>query len=106
MVVEELKKSGDHSGDYVWQLPLTNDYRAAVKSDVADLCNIGKKDVLAGTITAAAFLEPFAGETPWSHIDIAGTAFGVPHVSYLRSGSATGAGVRLLVDWVVQRAKV
>ncbi|MDR3646609.1 MAG: leucyl aminopeptidase [Candidatus Babeliales bacterium] len=86
------------SGEAVWRLPLTDDYKVAVKADVADLCNIGRKDYMAGGTTAACFLQHFVGETPWVHLDIAGTAFNVPDVSYYRRATATGVGIRLLTE--------
>ena len=66
----------------------------------ADIKNIGSKKYSAGTITAAFFLQNFVGDVPWAHLDIAGTAFDVPDISYYRSG-ATGVGVRLVVELVM-----
>lgn len=99
-LVEKVYQASKHSGDRVWRLPMDNDYKVAIKSDVADICNIGSPKYMAGAITAAFFLQNFVGETPWVHLDIAGTAFGVPDMSYLRPG-ATGFGIRLLVDLIV-----
>ncbi len=96
-LIERIKKSAQHSGDHVWQLPLSDDYAAAIKSDVSDMCNIGNNKYMAGAITAAHFLKNFVGDTPWAHLDIAGTSFNVPDKPYYRTG-ATGVGVRLLVD--------
>lgn len=97
-LVDKIKNSGDRSGDYVWRLPMTDDYKKAIKSPVADICNIGNEKIQAGATTAAHFLQNFVGDTPWVHLDIAGTAFfDVPDISYYRAG-ATGVGVRLLVD--------
>ncbi|HJM69216.1 MAG TPA: leucyl aminopeptidase [Candidatus Babeliales bacterium] len=97
-LVVRTKDAGNRSGDAVWRLPLTDDYKPAIKSEVADLCNIGKKSVMAGGTTAAAFLQNFVGDTPWVHLDIAGTAFNVPGVPYFRPETATGVGVRILVE--------
>ena len=97
-----LKKAGERTGDRVWELPLHNDYRPAIKSAVADMANVGNKQYMAGTITAAFFLKNFVGETPWAHIDIAGTAFNVPAISYYNVEGATGAGVRLLIELIMQ----
>lgn len=106
---EELAKmveeSSKRSGDAVWRLPLTADYNNAIISSVADLCNIGKPGYFAGATTAACFLQAFVGETPWVHLDIAGTAFNVPDLPYTRRGIATGSGVRLMVDFVTNYAK-
>jgi len=88
------------SGDRVWELPLDDDFKKGIISDVADLANIGMEHYSAGTITAAWFLAHFVGKTPWAHLDIAGTSFNVPGISYYRDG-ATGAGVRLLIDLIM-----
>jgi leucyl aminopeptidase len=94
-----VQKAGTLSGDRVWRLPMSNDYKKAVKSTVADICNIGSKSYNAGAITAAFFLKEFVGNTPWVHLDIAGTAFDVPDIAYYRPG-ATGVGVRLFIDLI------
>ena len=94
---DQVKKASHSSGDRVWALPFTNDYKAAIISDVADICNIGSSKYKAGAVTAGFFLQNFVGDTPWVHLDIAGTAFDVPDISYYSKG-ATGVGVRLLVD--------
>ena len=94
--VEQVQKAADISGDRVWRLPLDNDYKVAIKSEVADMCNIGSPRYMSGAITATFFLQNFVGETPWVHLDIAGIAFDVPDISYFRPG-ATGYGVRLLI---------
>jgi leucyl aminopeptidase len=95
--VRQVEAAARRSGDRVWRLPLHEDYKAAIKSTIADICNIGNEKVMAGAITAAHFLQHFVGDTPWVHLDIAGTAFDVPDISYFRPG-ATGFGVRLLID--------
>lgn len=91
--------SGGRSGDRAWPLPFSDDYNPAVKSTVADLCNDSSATYRAGAITAGKFLQHFVGDVPWVHLDIAGTAFNVPDVSYFRPG-ATGFGVRLLIDLI------
>jgi len=100
----KIKNAAKFSGDRVWPLPLDNDYKKAIKSPIADICNIGSSAYNAGTITAGFFLQNFVGDTPWAHLDIAGTAFDVPDISYYRKG-ATGVGVRLLtkiaLDWKI-----
>lgn len=93
-----VQRSADRTGDRVWPLPLHDDYKPAVRSELADLSNIGSKKYMAGTITAAFFLKEFVEDTPWVHLDIAGTAFDVPDLPYYRPESATGAAVRLLID--------
>jgi leucyl aminopeptidase len=96
-LLKQIEHAAAISGDRVWRLPFDRDYKPAVVSDVADLCNIGKSKYKAGAITAGWFLQAFVGDTPWAHMDIAGTAFEVPDISYYDTG-ATGAGVRLLIE--------
>ncbi len=93
----ELLRSGDASWDRAWHLPLWDDYQEALKSNFADIPNIGSR--AAGSITAACFLERFAKAYPWAHLDIAGTAW--------KSGvdkGATGRPVALLADFLARRA--
>jgi leucyl aminopeptidase len=92
------------TGDRVWPLPLDDDFKDAIKSDVADLSNTGATAYRAGTITAAWFLSNFVEKAKWAHLDIAGTADGVPGISYLGKG-ATGVGVRLLSEFVLNYKK-
>ena len=92
-----LIKAGETACDSVWRLPLWEEYQEQLKSNFADLANIGGKD--AGTITAACFLSHFAKNFRWAHLDIAGTAW--------RSGSnkgATGRPVPLLSQYLIDRA--
>ena len=97
-LTQKVTKAANTAGDYVWRLPLTDDYKPAVKSDIADLDNAGKEAYSGGTITAACFLQNFVGKTPWVHLDIAPTAFDAIGLPYFRPNSATGAGVRLFVE--------
>lgn len=96
-LADRVKESADRSGDYVWQLPFSDDFKAAIKSDVADMKNIGDSRIAAGTITAACFLREFSGDVPWVHLDIASSAFNVPNIAYFGKG-ATGSSVRLMID--------
>lgn len=96
-LAQRVQESADRTGDRVCALPFDDDYKAAIKSKVADICNIGNPSYRAGSITAGFFLQNFVENTPWVHLDIAGTAFDVPDISYYRPG-ATGAAVRLLID--------
>ena len=96
LAVRVLAAAG-RSGDRAWPLPFHDDYKASIKSDIADLCNIGQEKYRAGAITAGFFLKNFTADRPFVHLDIAGTAFNVPDISYYRPG-ATGFGVRLLLD--------
>jgi leucyl aminopeptidase len=100
-LVMKLYEAAQRSGDRVWRLPLNDDFKPAIRSDVADLSNTGSPTYLAGSITAAHFLQNFVSDTPWAHLDIAGVAFDVPDIPYYRKHSATGFGVRLLVDVVM-----
>jgi len=88
-----VEEAGRETGELVWRLPLHPEYKALMKGTVADLTNAAPKRK-AGTITAASFLEEFVGETPWAHVDIAGTAWDVgrPYTG----NDASGFGVRLL----------
>lgn len=95
-VLDRLYEAAEISGERLWRLPMGDEYKKAISSTVADMCNIGSKQIMAGASTAAHFLQHFVGDVPWAHIDIAGTAFDVPNISYYRSGS-TGVGVRLLI---------
>ena len=91
----EVTEAGEITGELVWRLPLHPEYKELMKGTVADLSNLGKKRK-AGTITAASFLEEFVGETPWAHLDIAGTSWDVGR-EYV-GNDASGFGVRLLVE--------
>lgn len=103
-LVAEIMRAGNASGDYVWRLPMGNDYKKAIKSNIADICNIGDSRVKAGGSTAAHFLQHFVGDVPWVHLDIAGSAFDVPGIPYYAPG-ATGVGVRLLVEFFKNRVE-
>lgn len=100
-LVAELEKAGERTGERVWRLPLFPEYRKQLDSAYADLKNVGGRK--AGTITAAAFLREFVGDTPWAHIDIAGVAYGDGTLSYQRKG-ALGVPARLLFEWVRARS--
>jgi len=99
-LAKQLEAASDRTGDRVWRLPLDDAYEPALKSPIADINNVGSVKYMAGATTAALFLKHFVGEIPWAHLDIAGTAFAVPDRPYLGNG-ATGVGVRLLVDLVM-----
>ena len=95
-----LQKASERSGDRLCRLPMDNDYKPAIRSDIADVKNVGSKRYMGSAITAAFFLQTFTGTTPWVHLDIAGVAFGTPDLTYLRPG-ATGYGIRLLTDLIM-----
>ncbi|MFA7383535.1 MAG: leucyl aminopeptidase [Desulfurivibrionaceae bacterium] len=92
-----LLAAGERSGEPLWRLPLDQEYTKQLKSEIADLKNVGKKD--GGAITAAAFLKEFVGKTPWAHLDIAGTAWDFTEKSYIPKGPS-GIAVRTLFDFV------
>lgn len=102
---DALDEIGKLTGDKVWQLPLEDDYKDAIKSDVADISNTGSKAYLAGTVTATCFLENFVEKARWAHLDIAGTADAIPGVNYMGKG-ASGVGVRLFVEFVMNYKKI
>jgi leucyl aminopeptidase len=91
----EIEEAGRTSGELVWRLPLHPEYKDLFKGTVADLANTASKRK-AGTIYAGSFLEEFVGETPWAHVDIAGTAWDVGRE--YTGNDASGYGVRLLVE--------
>ncbi|TMR07273.1 leucyl aminopeptidase [Actinomadura soli] len=94
-----LTEAGAAAGEQVWRLPLVDDYRAAIDSDVADINNIGRGGFGGGSITAALFLREFAGDRPWAHLDIAGPGRATSDDAELTRG-ATGYGTRLLLTWL------
>jgi leucyl aminopeptidase len=94
-LLEAIKKSAQETGERAWELPLWEEYYDQIKSDVADIKNVGGRG--GGTITAAAFLSKFVGDYPWAHLDIASTAWAEENRPYTPKG-VTGIGVRLLVN--------
>lgn len=94
-LVDRVLASAAAVDEPAWQLPLDGRYRSEMNSDVADLKNMGGPN--AAAIHAALFLAEFVGDTPWAHIDIAGTAQSTPPMSWRPEG-CTGFGARLLVD--------
>lgn len=88
-----LIRFGGETNERVWRLPLYEEYKDQLKSDIADIKSTGGRP--AGSITAATFLQEFVGKTPWAHLDIAGTAFLSENKRYLPK-HATGVGVRLI----------
>ena len=92
--VDKLIFVGKSEGEKVWQMPMDEEYKEALKSAYADLQNIGGRP--AGSITAAWFIGEFVGDTPWIHLDIAGTAWLDEAKPYMAKG-ASGVGVRTFV---------
>lgn len=98
-LIRQLIAAGKRSGERLWQLPLWDDYNQQIKSKVADVKNVGGRP--AGTITAAAFLQTFAADYTWAHLDIAGTAWLDKEEGYTSFGGS-GVGVRLLIEYLRQ----
>ncbi len=97
-----LKDASEKTGEQVWELPLWREYEELIKSDAADMKNVGNR--VAGTITAALFLKKFAGDYPWCHLDIAGPALLAKEKPYIPKG-ASGVGVRLFVQFLKEWAQ-
>jgi leucyl aminopeptidase len=94
-LLDSLKKSGENTFERVWEMPLFEEYKEYLKSDIADIKNIGGRN--GGLVTAGYFLYEFAGDTPWVHLDIAGTAWVEKDKPYVPKG-ASGIGTRLIFD--------
>jgi len=101
-LVDKVIAAGNEAGEYMWPMPMYEEYKEQNKSDVADIKNTGGR--YGGAITAAQFLAEFAGDTPWVHLDIAGTSTSDKERNYLVKG-ATGVPVRTLVNLVLALAK-
>jgi len=97
----ELKKAGEQAGERVWEMPLWDEYFEQLKSDVADMRNIGGRG--GGMITAGMFLSKFVGNYPWVHLDIASTDWSASERPYVGKGP-TAIGTRLLVQFLINRA--
>ena len=92
---DSVVAAGNEAGEHIWAMPMYDEYKEKIKSDVADIKNIG--DRWGGAITAAKFLANFVDDTPWVHLDIAGTSDSSKEHGYLVKG-ATGVPVRTLVN--------
>ena len=101
-LIDRIIAAGNEAGELVWQMPMFDEYGEQNKSDVADVKNVGGR--LAGAITAAKFLAEFVDDTPWVHLDIAGTSLTDKERGYQIKG-ATGVPVRTLVNLVVSLAQ-
>jgi len=95
-LIELVRSAGEVTAERAWPMPLWQEHRKAVRSEVADVKNVGAGRE-AGSSTAAAFLAAFAGDTPWVHLDIAGTGW-TTHPGPYQPKGATGVGVRLLLE--------
>ncbi|MHB8919579.1 MAG: leucyl aminopeptidase [Halothiobacillus sp.] len=97
-LAQEITKAGEASNDRVWELPLWDDYQPLLKSNFADMANIGGRE--GGALTAAAFLSRFTKDYRWAHLDIAGTAWNTGE-----NKGATGRPVALISEFLLKRAK-
>ncbi|MCU7939069.1 MAG: leucyl aminopeptidase [gamma proteobacterium symbiont of Bathyaustriella thionipta] len=97
-LAHDLNNAGKSTGDRVWEMPLWDEYQEQLKSNFADLANIGGKE--AGSVTAAIFLSAFCKKYHWAHLDIAGVAWD----SGQKKG-ATGRPVSLLTQYIIEHAK-
>ncbi|HEX8852770.1 MAG TPA: leucyl aminopeptidase [Pyrinomonadaceae bacterium] len=100
-LIDEFIDAGREVGEKFWQLPLDKEYSKQIKSDIADIKNVGGRK--AGTITAAAFIKEFAEGLSWAHLDIAGTAWG-DEAKPFRSKGPTGVAVRTLLHYIEREA--
>ncbi|MBI3377984.1 MAG: leucyl aminopeptidase [Nitrospirae bacterium] len=96
-LLDDIKKSADNTYERVWEMPLFDEYKEYIKSDIADIKNTGGKT--GALVTAAYFLYEFAEKTPWVHLDIAGTAWVEKDKPYIPKG-ASGISVRLIMDLI------
>ncbi len=101
-LISALKACGEASHDRAWPLPMYAEYQEQIKSEIADIKNVGGRE--AGTITAACFLSRFVDDLPWAHLDIAGTAWNMKG-SDISAKGGTGAGVRLVLHYLLQQAE-
>ena len=102
-LIDRVIKAGEATGERIWQLPMYDDYKEQIKSNVADMKNTGGRG--AGAITAAQFLAEFAEDTPWAHLDIAGTYFSSKEKGPLVKGG-TGVPARTLINLALELSKV
>ncbi|MGH0029719.1 MAG: leucyl aminopeptidase [Myxococcota bacterium] len=94
-LIERIRAAGVETAELAWPMPLLDAHKEEIRSRIADIKNTGGRE--AGASTAAAFLSHFVGDTPWVHLDIAGTGWTSKSNPYHRGG-ATGVGVRLLIE--------
>jgi leucyl aminopeptidase len=101
-LLDHLRAAGDRAGEPLWPLPMPDDYRSHIDSEIADMKNVGRPGQ-AGTIAAAMLLREFVADVPWAHLDIAGPARSDESTRYLTKGG-TGFGVRTLVALATSEA--
>lgn len=101
--MDALSQAGAATSERVWQLPLWDEYKEQLKSEIADLKNVGGRS--AGSITAGTFLANFVGEYPFVHFDIAATSFEEKPTQAYHTTGGTGVGVRLMVEYLQHYVK-
>jgi leucyl aminopeptidase len=101
-VKRRVQQAGLKAGERVWEMPLWEEYFEQLKSDVADMRNIGGRG--GGMITAALFLSKFVGDCPWVHLDIASTDWSERERAYIAKGP-TGIGTRLLIQYLLDQSR-
>jgi leucyl aminopeptidase len=99
--IDRMREAGREVGEKLWPLPMDEEYFDIIKSDIADIKNSGGRQ--AGTITAAWFLRKFVGDTPWVHLDIAGTAWENDNKPYMSRGP-TGVAIRTIINYICNHA--
>jgi len=97
--IDSFLAAAKEANEKMWQMPLDDEYRDMIKSGVADVANTGGR--FAGVITASKFLQEFVDNTPWVHLDIAGTAWNDDEKPYLPKGP-TGVAMRTLVEFALR----
>jgi len=100
--VDKVLSAAQRTGEKMWHMPMPEEYKEQIKSEIADIKNTGNR--YGGAITAALFLAEFAGNAPWVHIDIAGPRLSNKESGYIVKG-ATGFGVRTLIELALNEAK-
>ena len=103
-LVAALRAAGDEVGERLWPMPLEPGYRTSLRSDIADQSHVSDASVGAGSITAALYLQRFAGDVPWAHLDIAGPARSTAAAG-VRTFGGTGFGAALLGQWLTDGAQ-
>lgn len=99
-LTDRIIKAADAAGEKVWRLPMDDELRKDIESDVADVKNVGSR--YGGAIAGAMFLEKFVDDTPWAHLDIAGPSFFEKGTDFYPKGG-TGFGVRTIIRYLIER---
>jgi leucyl aminopeptidase len=100
--IDKVLEAAEGTGERMWHMPMPEEYKEQIRSEIADVKNTGNR--YGGAITAALFLAEFVDKTPWVHIDIAGPRLSSKDSGYTVKG-ATGVGVRTLVELALSEAR-